>query len=533
METQGTWVDWARANPAVVGLVGVLIGGFLTALVLPLVKSGLEKAATKVMSKWSLSSYSTRYLRKLINEHQYLPTLPTTLVPVTERHTPEIDELYVDLEVADHAPSAAQRITLPQLLKEQKRIVILGDPGSGKTTLLKYLALMLGRAKLNSRAAADSQLTRAARNLVKETYHFSFYPIPIMVYLNRFRGITEWPENKNLLDAVIDDLKASGTLGGLPSTFFEKHLDSGRCVFLFDAFDELASADARDEVARRLGELASSTPAGNTFIVTSRVVGYNGQLARYGFQPLKVQTLSWDLISILVRKWYQVLGEPKLANDLLETLKSNARIADLAVNPMLLSLIVLVQYVKRVIPDRRHVLYEECLRILVERRYAPPPIQEEYNRLLPGDEAIRLLRDVAFTMHERKIREITRLNLEQDVVPKALQDMKLSRAFAVPPPDLIRNIESRSQLLVERGLDASGAPVMAFSHLTFQEYLCSVHFKNLAEKSGEKWASQQVTGRYETDPEWWEEVALLYAAQLDQPQQTSFFSRLRQTEHVS
>jgi energy-coupling factor transporter ATP-binding protein EcfA2 len=281
METQGTWVDWARANPAVVGLVGVLIGGFLTALVWPLVKSGLEKAAAKVMSKWSLSSYSTRYLRKLINEHQYLPTLPTTLVPVTERHTPEIDELYVDLEIGDQALSAAQRITasLPQLFKEQKRIVILGDPGSGKTTLLKYLALMLGRAKLNSRAAADSQLTRAARNLVKEAYHFSFYPIPVMVYLNRFREITEWPDNRSLLDAIIDDLKASGTLGGLPSTFFEKHLDSGRCVFLFDAFDELASADARDEVGRRLGELASSTPAGNIFIVTSRVVGYNGQLS--------------------------------------------------------------------------------------------------------------------------------------------------------------------------------------------------------------------------------------------------------------
>jgi predicted NACHT family NTPase len=135
-------------------------------------------------------------------------------------------------------------------------------------------------------------------------------------------------------------------------------------------------------------------------------------------------------------------------------------------------------------------------------------------------------------MHERKIREIPRVDLEQDV-GKALVDMKLSRASAVSPQDLIRNIESRSQLLVERGLDGNGAPVMAFSHLTFQEYLCSVHFKNLAEKSGEKWTSLELIRKYEKDPDWWEEVALLYAAQLDPPQQTMFFSRLRNKENVS
>ena len=86
---------------------------------------------------------------------------------------------------------------------------------------------------------------------------------------------------------------------------------------------------------------------------------------------------------------------------------------------MLLSLIVLVQYVKRLIPDRRHILYEECLKILVERRYAPPHVQEAYNRVLPGDEAATILRDVAVYLHKNHLREISRQDLRRDLTSRA------------------------------------------------------------------------------------------------------------------
>ena len=74
------------------------------------------------------------------------------------------------------------------------------------------------------------------------------------------------------------------------------------------------------------------------------------------------------------------LTRPDLSERLIETLRLNPRIAELAVNPMLLSLIVLVQYVRGLIPDKRHVLYDECVKILVERRYAPPDVQQEYQQ---------------------------------------------------------------------------------------------------------------------------------------------------------
>jgi predicted NACHT family NTPase len=193
---------------------------------------------------------------------------------------------------------------------------------------------------------------------------------------------------------------------------------------------------------------------------------------------------------------------------------------------MLLSLIALVQYVRRLIPDRRHVLYDECVKILVERRYAPPVVQAEYNKILPGDEAVRLLREIAQTMHKEHLREVSRQELEESIISEALEKMTTSRAAATAPKELLENIEQRSQLLVERGINQNGQPVMAFSHLTFQEYLTSVALKEATGQRGEVLISNDLIKNYEQDNEWWEEVALLYAAQLDNEQQQNFFHRL-------
>lgn len=361
---------------------------------------------------------------------------------------------------------------------------------------------------------------------MNEEFGIDHYPLPVFVYLNRLREIINWPKSYSLLDALRDELKAVDMLRDFPEGFFSQKLERGECIFLFDAFDELGTQEAREAVARCVGELANTAPSGNRFIVTSRIVGYNGQLAQYGFQVLTVQRLTWELIRQLVTRWYESLDEPTLADDLLHTLKTNPRIYELAVNPMLLSLIALVQYVKRLIPDRRHVLYDECVKILVERRYAPPRVQESYNKVLPGEEAVRILQKLALEMHQEHLREVPRYKLEDTFIPRILETMGKSRAAAIRPETILQNIEERSQLLVERGLNELGQAVMAFSHLTFQEFLTSVALKEATSIRGEPMITNDLIKRYEVDAEWWEEVALLYAAQLDSEQQDGFFRRL-------
>ena len=254
---------------------------------------------------------------------------------------------------------------------------------------------------------------------------------------------------------------------------------------------------------------------GNIFIVTSRILGYDGQLSRFGFETVTMERLSPSLINSLIKKWYSVLKVEHLADSLIEVLTENPQIAELAVNPMLLSLIVLVQYVRGVIPHRRHILYEDCLNILVERRYASPPVQKAYNDVLPANEAIDLLKAIANEFHKQRVRELPRAELERSILPSILKTMPLTRAASVDPAETIRNIEARSQVLVERGFDTSRKPVMAFSHLTFQEYLSAVFYKELTAKRGQTFINKTLIDYYEDDPDWWEQVALLYAAHLD------------------
>jgi len=465
-----------------------------------------------IKTRVSGKHFENKYLEWVIQEHRYLPILPTTLVPVTEGHHHELDRLYVSISVSENA-RADEGASFVDAIRNHDRLVILGDPNKA-----------LGNSSSEKRQ--DSARVSDARKRVKD-FGLKGTPLPIFVYLNRMREVTSWSQERSLLDALRDEWKSVDGLRDFPADFFEQKLRAGACFFLFDAFDELGTQEARDAIARRVGELANAVaPGGNRVIVSSRIVGYSGQLAQYGFRVLTVQKLSWQLINELVTRWYDTLGEAPLAVQLISALEANPRIAELAVNPMLLSLIVLVQYVKRLIPDRRDLLYDECIKILVERRFAPPQVRQTYNSLLPADEAIVLLQKIAHVLHHGHLREVPRDSLESHILPQVLSNMRNSRAASVPTPDLLKNIEQRSQLLGERGLNEQGLPVMAFSHLTFQEYLTAADLKNSGGTRGQRVVTDDLLRQYHEDPNWWEEVALLYAAQLDFDQRENFFHQL-------
>jgi predicted NACHT family NTPase len=535
----GQFIDWIMQDPksripivvALIGLTGTIIGGLFTIVVWPLLKMVLERIWGKLANGISGREFENRYLDWVIREHEYLPILPTTLLPVTEKQPKELDKLYVSLALID-STKTSQDISIGSALNNYPKLVVLGDPGAGKTTTLRFMALTLARARrgvslrMSTKERKDEQQRiQIARHTVKWEFHYKDYPIPIFVYLSRLKNLVNLP-NRSLLDLLRDEWSMIDSLGNLPLEFLKDKLRQGECVFLLDGFDELATQETRELISRRIGELAAAFPRGNRFVVSSRIVGYRGQLSDYGFNVVTIQKLSWQRISELVRNWYSYLHEGELAEELLTTLQANPRIHELAINPMLLSLIALVQHVRRLIPDRRHVLYDECVKILVERRYAPPYIQEIYNRVLPSEEAMRLLKQIALAMHRANRREVPREIMENQIILSVLKKMRMSRAATISPVEILRNIEQRSQLLVERGFDENGQPIVAFSHLTFQEFLVSVALKEAIALQGEASISVKLLRDYEQNPHQWEEVALLYAAQLDDQQQEAFFTRL-------
>jgi energy-coupling factor transporter ATP-binding protein EcfA2 len=440
--------EWIAKDPstrlpvavAIIGATGAIIASAFTILFWPALKLLLQKCVAFVSNTLLRANLERKYLDWVINNFRYIPVLPTTLVPVTQKHTHELDELYVALKVSDKADDSSFDLSVPAVIRDNRCLVIIGHPGAGKTTILRFLALTFARARRkypqvtrNEPFSEEAVKFRQAREFVTGDAGFTTPPLHIFVYLNRLRPHLEGASGTNLLDVVRSEVRSVEALQGFPPGFFTKKFDAGQCIFFLDGFDEIGTPMGRDAAAQQIGKLVTASPNGNRFVVSSRIVGYNGQLNEYGFRVFKVQELSNNMIVALVRRWYVALGEEDLAEQLIATLESNPRIRQLAINPMLLSLIVLVQYVRRLIPDRRHVLYDECVKILVERRYAPPPVQEEYNKTLAGDDAVAILREIAQMMHIRKVREVSRRELETKLVPEAMAAMGLGRASAASP----------------------------------------------------------------------------------------------------
>jgi len=81
---------------------------------------------------------------------------------------------------------------------------------------------------------------------------------------------------------------------------------------MFDGFDELGSRAARNHMARLIDDLATTYDhPENRFIVSTRIVGYEGQLDTHGFIVRTVEELSPDAVRDLVKRRYQAvaLGE--------------------------------------------------------------------------------------------------------------------------------------------------------------------------------------------------------------------------------
>lgn len=517
--------EWFSKYPWAGPTVGVIVGAILTKLVFPLLIKLAQSTIGAISRAIFLRGGERGYLDAVIKEHQFIPSLPTTLVPVTDHHQEELDRIYISLNIKDNRQSG-HAIGLEDSIKGNQRIVILGDPGAGKTTLLKFLVLTFARAAAQKGLLGSEKRPAwvAAKYKVRHTCSIRHAPIPIFIPLNKLRDIHSWDSTKTLLDWIENEYSKDKILN-LPPYFFRNLIKKGRCIFLFDAYDELASKGARGRMAAEIAQLVTSSNSANRFIVSSRILGYQGQLAKHNFRALTIQPLSQESIYELVTKWFESLKSPRDAAPLLDSIEANNRLRELAINPMLLSLIVLVQYVKKVIPDKRHLLYAECVNILIERRFASPETQSQYNDVVQAEDAISILREVAQEMHKRKVREIAREELERRLIPDITNRLGLY-VSGLDGGSILQNIEERSQLMVEKGLNDQDEPMMSFSHLTFQEYLAAGSFRSLASEKGSAYASENVLKFHHEDAEWWEEVALLYGAQLEGKERKEFAEQL-------
>jgi hypothetical protein len=422
----------------------------------------LDGIGATVGGAWSYRRFMRRYNALIREKHQ---TIKLVGIRTEQERRPLIEKAYVPLKLRPWQGTIESYISIEQIVQEAPYSIILGDPGAGKSTLLEYLVQLFTKPAT----------TRSWLSVVP--YPFSRVSartrLPFYVPLRRCLA-----RNKTLLDDILDPetrILPEAVRQQMPKKFVERCMKRKDALLLLDGLDEVADKDAYKAVIGKVNDFRELFP-GNTVVVTCRMAGWRAALEPEANVFLTLP-LDSQQQSDFVRKWYaailrdaafrtgaedsEISGKAdREADHLLNLLSARERLRELASNPLLLALVCLLHRQKKNLPRGRADLYQDCIDILL---FQWDQADNDLNQTTPPSEQKKeLLRRVAYKMHTDGDREIKREALERlvvDLYPEILSgECNASR--------LIRQIEVRSGLVVERSIDQ-----LAFSHLTFQEFL--------------------------------------------------------------
>lgn len=366
----------------------------------------------------------------------------------------------------DQLATESESLIFAKLLKSQQRVVVLGAPGAGKSVLLKYVAIVLAQGS-----------TVASRHLDVDA-EIDWFPIvlPLAAYA---AALQEQPDLS--LSEYLPRYFHSREFGDLAdlANLFRQELQAGRCVAMFDGLDEISTVGQRLEVVERIHGLVRRFPH-NSYIVASRIVGYERAPLGRPFGRLTLAPLAWPQIRKLVQRWCQVeIGDSgevdQLSDELLNIIEREEYLSSLATNPLLLTILIHTYLRGRYLPERRGELYRVATAALTEtwglgRSISGRPVLTYLDdQLLDERRIVELLGPVAFWMHEAHAGGL----VSRHELVRWLAD-HLAHQEGMPPDrawrmadEFVSLIQERSGLLIER------EDSFAFVHRTFQEYLAA------------------------------------------------------------
>lgn len=418
-------------------------------------------------------------------------------IQLLNRRKIKVDKLYVDTFLLDRL-SADSFMTVADLIKSnhsinsfdrlglgsQKervpgldiaiaspRLMILGKPGAGKSTFLKFLAIMC------------SQKTIFPQK------------IPILIELKHL----ESSGRTNIKDAIYKEM-------GLKNEYqAESIFEEGNLLLLLDGLDEV-SQKLREKIQKDI-EIFVQSYHKNCIVLTCRT-----QVTEYfldKFTYVEVANFNAEQIGNFSKNWFvSELGNSgiNVYESFMEKLylPENRQTAELAVTPILLSLICWVYSGSRDLPKSRYKLYEDGLGFLLKewdkRRGISREAKNDFYKLLSHSEKQKMLSFIAF----RKFEANQRVLFDVDEIC-----MLIAEFLNITDKDaytVLSDIESQHGIIVER---AQG--IYSFSHLTFQEFFAA---KAITEGD---WVDAYQTFKKNFSDQDWHEVILLSFSMLKKP----------------
>ncbi len=423
----------------------------------------------------------------------------------------ELEKVFINLHVTprewslpgEPALTERERAALAAVHAE-RQLILLGDPGSGKSTLLRFLIFCLAHAALQPQAAWLHELKWQREQLgppaeggpraggepeekllsTKDLHWTDGAPLPILIELRDFARTEFDPHSPLALwDHVEQQLAARGLEAAAAP--LAAQACAGNAFFLLDGVDEVP-AGQRPAVWRAIAALADGAYARCRWLATCRLLSFDAHEAPGGVPERTLQPLTAEQIEHFIGCWYSVLAEMgELNAERALSLASHLRgqtqdgaLQELARNPMLLTIMAIVQTYYGTLPEERARLYQACVETLLLRWQLPKESAEEGQALpdmlaalgVSQQKLERLLWEIAWQAHGQAMSRQERADIKESEI-MALAARHLGSYDKAE--QFLNYTEQRAHLLVGRG--GLGERVFAFPHRTFQEYLAACY----------------------------------------------------------
>jgi hypothetical protein len=323
------------------------------------------------------------------------------------------------------------------LANQEQYLMVLGDPGIGKSTFLRKVGLEALKGKQGS---YQHPLT------------------PVLLELKNFK------ENEINIQVLIEE---EFKICGFPNV--EKNitnkLEKGELLILLDGLDEVPTANVYN-VIEKIQDFVDRHHK-NRFILSCRTAART-HLQR--FTDIEIVEFDDQQIQSFIEHWFssELDRKNETAKNCWELLQKEEykSAKELAHTPLLLTFLCLVYDENQSFPTNRSRLYQDALRILLEKWSAEKRLPNRglvYENLSIEQEEI-LLSEVAYQNFVAD-----KLFLEKREIVKQIKDhlkQNLNAPQHLDGEKVLKTIEIEQGILVERARS-----VYSFSHLTLQEYL--------------------------------------------------------------
>ena len=426
-------------------------------------------------------SMERRYMQSVIQRYQqwshvYVETRgtregPSGMLPEDITVHPAMYALLEpDESVVSGGPSAGEqqdsrvRVGLSRIVDQSQQFGLLGEPGSGKTSHLQWLALKHARLGVYS--------------LEGECI------LPVLIDLGGYSG------PMGAVDFVKGCLRDEhGLAGTYVAENLVGYLEAGRLLFLLDGLNQIPADRYRQRVDR-LRAFADANSR-NKFVFTCRVLDYEH---RFGWPRVLIAPLDDEEIRVFIGNYL-----PETGDRLLDQLSAgHGALLDLARNPFMLRIMILVHQQRGALPAARGRLLNEFVTYLLARERG-----DSWRHTAEAEAFLGGLAQLAFVMIERGEVGTT---VHRDWIANALASASSQRdggpTFAVA--ELIKLGADANLLEVNRRQDR-----ISYYHELLQEYCAA----RLLEK------------RYDGGEDllplfrdcWWEQTAAMLCGLVDGP----------------